>query len=263
VAKRRVDTLLVERGLLPSRERAWAAVLAGEVLAQGRPVSTPGALVEEGEGLALKALPRYASRGGEKLEFALGYFGLDVKGAVVVDIGASTGGFTDCLLQHGARRAYAVDVGYGLLAYRLRQDPRVVAMERTNARYVRHLPEPVDLATIDVSFIGLEKVLPAVAGLLRPQGLILALFKPQFQARREEVGRGGVIRDPQLHAALLGRFVAWAAQAGFRLLGLVPSPLLGPAGNREFFLLLRPETSRCQVATLMSPAAWPSGEYQR
>jgi len=242
LAKRRVDVLLVERGLLPSREKARAAVLAGAVLVRGQPVEKPGTLVGEEEELALKAPPRYVSRGGEKLEFALAHFGLQVQGLVAVDIGAATGGFTDCLLQHGARRVYAVDVGYGLLDYRLRQDPRVVVMERTNARYLRSLPEPVDLATVDVSFISLEKVLPAVAHLLAPGGKIVALFKPQFQARREEVGRGGVIRDPQLHAALLGRFVAWATREGFRLLGLVPSPLLGPAGNREFFLLLRPES---------------------
>lgn len=236
--KRRVDVLLVERGLAESRQKAQALVLAGAVLTDGQPVQKPGALLAEDAPLTVVAASPYVSRGGEKLAHALARFGLDVHGLVALDVGASTGGFTDCLLQNGARRVYAVDVGYGQLDYRLRQDPRVVVMERTNIRHLRELPEMVDLATVDVSFIGLEKVLPAVARLVKDGGRIIVLFKPQFQAEKREVGKGGVIRDPQMHARLLGRFAAWAGRQGFHILGLTLSPLLGPAGNREFLLLL-------------------------
>jgi 23S rRNA (cytidine1920-2'-O)/16S rRNA (cytidine1409-2'-O)-methyltransferase len=156
-----------------------------------------------------------------------------------MDIGASTGGFTDCLLRNGAARVYAIDVGYGLLDYRLRQDSRVTVLERVNIRYLESLPEKGDVATIDVSFISLEKVIPAVAKLLKPDGRIVALVKPQFQAKRSEVGKRGVVRDPQVHAAVLGRHIAWGAGQEMRLLGLTTSPLLGPAGNKEFFVLWR------------------------
>ncbi|MFQ6019180.1 MAG: TlyA family RNA methyltransferase [Dehalococcoidia bacterium] len=240
MAKRRVDALLVEKGLVESRERAQAAILAGSVLAGQRPVAKPGTLVDEAAELTLLASARYVSRGGEKLEHALRAFALDVSGLAAADVGASTGGFTDCLLQHGAARVYSIDVGYGQLDYRLRRDPRVVVMERVNARYLEGLPESADLATVDVSFISLEKVLPAVRKLLKPGAPIISLFKPQFQARREEVGRGGVIREPVLQATLIGRFVAWTVGQGYRVRGLVRSPLLGPAGNAEFFVLLRP-----------------------
>ena len=238
MAKRRVDTLLVERGLAESREKARAAVLAGDVLVGESLVAKPGALIDDAVELRLLARPPYVSRGGEKLAHALAAFAINVEGRTAVDVGASTGGFTDCLLQHGARRVYAVDVGYGQLDYRLRQDQRVVVMERVNARYLRSLPEEVDLATVDVSFIGLETVLPAVARALTLGAPLVALFKPQFQARKGEVGKGGVVRDPLLIAALVGRFVAWAVGHGVRIRGLTPSPLLGPAGNQELFLLL-------------------------
>ena len=238
MAKRRVDSLLVARGLAESREKARAAVLAGDVLVGESLVAKPGTLIDETVELRLLGRPAYVSRGGEKLAHALAAFAVDVEGLTAVDVGASTGGFTDCLLQRGARRVYAVDVGYGQLDYRLRQDPRVVVMERVNARYLRSLPDEVDLATVDVSFIGLERVLPAVARLLKPGAPIVALFKPQFQARKGEVGKGGVVRDPLLIATLIGRFLAWAVGYGFRIRGLTPSPLLGPAGNQELFLLL-------------------------
>ncbi|GBD12813.1 Hemolysin A [bacterium HR24] len=240
MAKQRLDVLLVERGLVESREKARARILAGQVLVEGKAVTKPGILVDPEATLRLLAPPRYVSRGGEKLEHALRAFSLDVNGLTCADVGASTGGFTDCLLQHGARRVYAIDVGYGQLHPRLRGDPRVVVMERTNARYLRPLPEPIDLATVDVSFISLTKVLPAVAGSLRPGGAILALFKPQFEARRGEVPRRGVVRDPLLHATLIGRFVAWAVGQGYRVTGPVRSPLPGAEGNVEFFFLLRP-----------------------
>jgi 23S rRNA (cytidine1920-2'-O)/16S rRNA (cytidine1409-2'-O)-methyltransferase len=200
--------------------------------------------------------PRYVSRGGEKLEHALAAFGLDVGGLVAADIGASTGGFTDCLLQHGAARVYAIDVGRGQLDYRLRSNPRVVSLEGLNAREIEILPEPVDVATIDVSFIALRLVLPPVARLLAPalartgdlkaapaartRGTIIALFKPQFEAAKSEVPRGGVIRDPQLHSILIGRFAAWCVVNGFGIRDLVASPILGAEGNREFLFWLEP-----------------------
>jgi 23S rRNA (cytidine1920-2'-O)/16S rRNA (cytidine1409-2'-O)-methyltransferase len=239
-AKQRLDVLMVQRGLAPSREKARAAVLARDVLVDGEPALRPAATLPEDVRIELVRRPRYVGRGGEKLEHALHTFGLDVRGLVALDVGASTGGFTDCLLQHGAARVCAVDVGYGQLDYRLRQDPRVIVMERTNIRDVAELPPEAgtpELATIDVAFIGLEKVVPTVVRLLRPGGRIVALVKPQFQARRREVGKGGVVKDPLVHAAVLGRVVAWAAEQGLRFGGLTLSPLRGPAGNKEFFVL--------------------------
>lgn len=241
MAKRRLDQLLVERGLAESREKARAAVMAGAVRVDGAPATKPGLLVREDAALEMAARPRYVSRGGEKLEHALRVFRLDVRDRVAADIGASTGGFTDCLLQAGARRVYAVDVGYGQLDYRLRRDPRVVVLERTNARYLEGLPEPVDVATVDVSFISVEKVLPAVRRLLRPGGHVVVLVKPQFEAGREEVGRTGVVRDPLVHAKVIGRVAAWALDHGFRYRGLTASPILGAEGNREFLLWLAKE----------------------
>ena len=240
--KQRLDVLMVQRSLVPSLEKARAAVLARDVLVEGEPAMRPAAAVAEDVRIELVRPPRYVSRGGEKLEHALRRFDLDVRGLVALDVGASTGGFTDCLLQHGATRVYAVDVGYGQLDYRLRHDPRVVVIERTNIRELTALPGEADapaLATIDVSFIGLEKVVPAVLRLLAPGGQIVALVKPQFQARRSEVERGGVVKDPLLHATVLGRVVAWAADEGLRFGGLTTSPLRGPAGNSEFFVLWR------------------------
>ncbi len=237
--KNRLDLLLVERGLAESREKARALILAGAVLVAGQPARKAGILVPDDAAVEVAAGDRYVSRGGEKLEGALSTFKLDVTGLVAIDVGASTGGFTDCLLRNGAARVYAVDVGYGIIDYRLRQDPRVTVLERVNIRYLESLPEKGDLATIDVSFISLDKVIPAVTGLLKPGSLIMALVKPQFEARRREVGKKGVVRDPQVHAAVLGRHIVWAASQGLRLKGLVTSPLLGPAGNKEFFALWR------------------------
>lgn len=178
--------------------------------------------------------PGFVSRGGEKLEAALVRFGLSVADVVAADVGASTGGFTDCLLRRGARRVYAIDVGYGLLDWRLRNDPRVVVMERTNARYLVGLPERVDLVTVDVSFISLRLILPAAVRWLQPGGHIVALIKPQFEARRREVGKGGVVRDPAVHCAVLERVTRETAELALGLQGLMPSPLRGPAGNVEF-----------------------------
>ena len=241
MAKRRLDTLLVDRGLAPDREKAQALVMAGAVSVDECPAQKAGTLVDENAPLRLAERPRYVGRGGEKLEHALEKFSLDARGLVVADIGASTGGFTDCLLQRGAERVYAIDSGKGQLDFRLRKDPRVVVMEGVNARTLRALPERVDLVAIDVSFISLQAVLPAVRKLIT-DGPIVALFKPQFEARKNEVPRGGVIRGAQLHAVLLGRFVAWCVKNDFRVLDMSLSPLAGTDGNREFFFWLRPKS---------------------
>jgi 23S rRNA (cytidine1920-2'-O)/16S rRNA (cytidine1409-2'-O)-methyltransferase len=239
----RIDALLVERGLVTSRQRAQAALLAGDVRVDGAQVTRAGSLVAATANVEVLQGPAYVSRGGDKLAHALRVFEMDVAGLVCLDAGASTGGFTDCLLQHGAARIYAVDVGYGVLDYRLRQDERVVVMERTNVRDLAPLPEACDLAVIDVSFIGLEKVLPAICRSLRLGAPIVALVKPQFQGRREEVGKRGVVKDPQVHAAVIGRLIAWTSTHGLRLQGLTTSPLLGPAGNKEFLAHFRYEGS--------------------
>jgi 23S rRNA (cytidine1920-2'-O)/16S rRNA (cytidine1409-2'-O)-methyltransferase len=239
MAKKRLDVLLVERGLAESRTQAQRLIRAGLVRVKGQVADKPGPQVATNVEITLQVRPRFVSRGGEKLEAALTRFGLDVTGAVVADVGASTGGFTDCLLQHGACRVYAIDVGYGQLAWRLRNDPRVVVMERTNARYLQSLPEPVNLVTADVSFISLGLILPAAVRWLTPptgggEGGVVALIKPQFEAGRREVGKGGVVRDPEVHQRVLERVVSIAAELGLGLCGLMPSPLRGPAGNAEF-----------------------------
>jgi 23S rRNA (cytidine1920-2'-O)/16S rRNA (cytidine1409-2'-O)-methyltransferase len=241
----RLDQALVDRGLCESRTKAQRALMAGQVLVNGQPAGKPGDAVRPDDHLALVTPERYVSRGGLKLEHALQHFGFDVRGATAVDLGASTGGFTDCLLQHGAARVYAVDVGTNQLAWKLRQDSRVVVLEQTNARHLTPaaMPAgfvPADFAVVDCSFISLRKILPAAVALLRSAGRIAALVKPQFEAGKAEADRGGgVITDPAVHARVLDelrRFVA--ARPDLRWLGETESPLLGPAGNREFFLAL-------------------------
>lgn len=239
MAKKRIDTLLVARGLVESRDKARIMVMEGAVIVGNRAMVKPSTLVEEDAEIQLLQSPRFVSRGGLKLEYALEQFQLDVNGLVAVDVGASTGGFTDCLLKYGARKVYAVDVGYGQLDYKLRQDPRVVVTERVNARYPFTLPEPVDLATLDVSFISVEKMVPTVASLVKSGGHLIVLVKPQFEAGKEQVGKGGLVKDPLVHANVLGRFICWAVDHGFRLGGLVASPILGAEGNKEFLVLLR------------------------
>jgi len=229
----------VERGLVESRAKAQGLIMAGEVLVGGKAVTKSGTLIAEGAEInILEPLP-FVSRGGLKLDYALDQFNLNVSDRVVADIGASTGGFTDCLLKRGASRVYAIDVGYGQLDYRLRQDSRVVVMDRVNARYPINLPEKVDLATIDVSFISVEKVIPSVARLLKDGGYLLVLIKPQFEAKKGEVGKGGVVKRPLTHARVLGRFITWMIENNFRLGGLVASPILGASGNKEFFVLVK------------------------
>ncbi|MFC2010679.1 TlyA family RNA methyltransferase [Chloroflexota bacterium] len=239
MTKRRIDSLLVEREMAESLAKARALVMAGEVLVDGKAVINAGILVAEKAAVTIVEPPPFVSRGGLKLDYALDQFQLDVSSKVVTDVGASTGGFTDCLLKRGANRVYAIDVSYGQLAYRLRQDSRVVVVERVNARYPINLQEKVDLVTMDVSFISVEKVIPSVAELLKDSGYLLVLIKPQFEARRREVGKGGVIKQPIMHARVLGRFIAWATKHSFRLVGLVASPILGVSGNKEFFILLK------------------------
>ena len=237
---KRLDQTMIDHGLTDSLERARALIMAGQVKMDGRTATAPGARVPPECALYLDPGPEYVGRGGIKLAAALDQFRLNVNGVVALDVGASTGGFTDCLLQHGAARVYALDVGYGQLDYRLRQDSRVTVMERVNARYPFPLPEMVDLITVDVSFISVTKPLPSLTEHLKENGHILLLVKPQFEARRNEVGRGGVIRDPRIHARVLARTIAWAVSSGFRIRGLTPSPITGSRGNREFFVLLSP-----------------------
>jgi 23S rRNA (cytidine1920-2'-O)/16S rRNA (cytidine1409-2'-O)-methyltransferase len=241
----RLDQALVERGICESRERAKRAILAGQVRINAQSAHKPSDTVKPGDEITLDAGEKYVSRGGHKLEHALHHFQLDVTGLTALDLGASTGGFTDCLLQHGAARVFAVDVGRGQLAWKLRHDPRVVVMEKTNARHLTadRMPPPytpADLSVIDCSFISLRNILPAAIALLRPDGKIVALIKPQFEAGKIEADKGrGVIRDPAVHERVLNelrKFVC--AQPGLRWRDVVESPLLGPAGNKEFLTLI-------------------------
>ncbi len=246
-SRRRADLLLVERGLVESREQAQALIMAGAVLSPAGPVQKAGAFLAPDTPLELRERLPYVSRGGVKLAHALdtwaNAYGIALEGSVALDVGASTGGFTDCLLQRGARRVYAVDVGHGQLHYRLRQDPRVVCMEKLNARYPFQLPEPVDLLVADVSFISLTMALPEPLTHLRSGGYAIALVKPQFEARRGEVGKGGVIRSDALRHEILGRVRAWLAERDdVESLETIPSPVTGDAGNREFLALLRKRT---------------------
>jgi 23S rRNA (cytidine1920-2'-O)/16S rRNA (cytidine1409-2'-O)-methyltransferase len=242
VAKVRLDNLLVTRGLAETRSKAQALVMAGSVRVAGQPATKPGAMVDEAADVAVTAALPYASRGGYKLAHALDSFGLDPRGLAALDVGASTGGFTDVLLQRGAARVYAVDVGYGILDYRLRSDPRVTVLERTNIRHLEALPEGAlaSCAVIDVSFISLRLVLPAVRRLLDPAAWVVALVKPQFEAGAEQVGKGGVVRDPQVHRAVLREALAFAETLGLTPRGLARSPITGPAGNVEFLAWLQP-----------------------
>lgn len=236
--KRRLDLLLLDRRLVESRERARSLIMAGRVLADGQKVTKPGTSLAMDASVAVTEQAPYVGRGGVKLAHALEQFAIDPQGLTALDVGASTGGFTDCLLQQGARRVYALDVGRGQLDHRLRQDPRVVVMEKVNAHHPFPLPEKVALSTIDVSFISVTKVIPNLLEHLTKPSYIIALVKPQFEAKRSEVGKGGIIKDTRVHARVIGRVILWAIKAGLRLRRLTPSPILGTEGNREFFLLL-------------------------
>jgi 23S rRNA (cytidine1920-2'-O)/16S rRNA (cytidine1409-2'-O)-methyltransferase len=247
MTKVRLDTLLVDRGLLESRSKARALIMAGKVRVEGQVVVKAGVQVPQEAQLTIESDPPYVSRGGIKLAAALDEFEVDPAGVICADVGASTGGFTDVLLQRGARRVYAIDVGYGQLAWKLRQDERVVVMERVNARYLELLPDPIALVTIDASFISLRLLLPAVIKWIAVPAQLVALVKPQFEAGRNQVGKGGVVHEAQVHRQVLEQNVAYAQQLGFEILGLMPSPITGPAGNHEFLLYLGWRTSLPQV----------------
>lgn len=240
--KERLDTLLVQRGFFESRSRAQAAIMAGQVLVNEQKIDKTGTQVAPDAAIRLLGGDlKYVSRGGLKLEKAVRCFNLDLTGKIAADIGASTGGFTDCALQNGAARVYAIDVGYGQLAWKLRSDERVVNMERTNVRYLEadSLPEKVDVATIDVAFISLDKVLPAVKKIIADDGIVIALIKPQFEAGKENVGKKGVVRDPQVHLTVINNVIATAGELGFKIAGLDYSPVKGPEGNIEYLLYLK------------------------
>ena len=235
----RLDQVLVAQGLVPSRQRAQAMVRAGLVRVAGAVAARPDQMVDPSVSIGLDHAKAYVSRGGDKLAAALDAFGIDPAGRVCLDVGASTGGFTDILLQRGAARVMAVDVGYGQLAWSLRQDPRVTVLERVNIRHLERLPIPADLAVIDVSFISLRLVLPRVRDLLSPPAEVVALVKPQFEVGKGAVGKGGIVRDPEQHRRVLSELRQFAEESGYKVAGEIPSPILGAKGNREFLMHLR------------------------
>ena len=243
--KKRLDRVVVEKGLVHSRQRAQALIMAGKVLVNNHIVDKSGTLVFPDDDIVLQGDDHpYVSRGGVKLEKALHTLGININGFVCLDVGASTGGFTDCLLQHGAGRVYAVDVGYGQLAWKLRQNPRVVVIERMNIRHMQPetLPQLVDLVTIDVSFISLKKVVPEILKFMKKSAVILALIKPQFEVGKKSVGKGGVVRDPVLHTQVIENLSEFFVKKHLFSEWVIPSPILGPKGNREFFISLKYES---------------------
>jgi 23S rRNA (cytidine1920-2'-O)/16S rRNA (cytidine1409-2'-O)-methyltransferase len=239
--KLRLDQLLVGRGLFPSREQARRAILAGEVSVATRVIDTPSELLDDETTVAVKPTRKYVGRGALKLESALDDFHIDLRGKTALDIGASTGGFTDCMLQRGAEKVYAVDVGYGQLDWKLRTDPRVIVLEKINARFLTRdqVQELVDICVIDVSFISLTLILPNALGLLKPEGVILVLIKPQFELQRSEVGKGGIVRDPRLHQKAQDKIVAFVSDLGHVVAGIAPAAIKGADGNQEFFACIR------------------------
>ena len=256
--KRRLDNLLLERGIVQSRERAKGLILSGDVRVNGNPVNKAGTLIDENAEIEITKDIPYVSRGGLKLEKAIKEFNINVKDKVAIDVGASTGGFTDCLIQYGAKKVYAVDVGYGQLAWKLRNDPRVVIIERKNIRYIKPsdirpplsplllkegkgevFAELADIATIDVSFISLKLVLPVVKNLLKENGEIIALIKPQFEVGRGEVGKGGIVREKEKHEKVISEIKSFAIDSGFKVLNVTKSPIAGQKGNVEFLIYLQ------------------------
>lgn len=242
IKKERIDKILVERGIVTSRERARALIMGGKVLVNGQLVDKAGLRIRIDSEIKLCGQNnKYVSRGGLKLESALKAFRVNPKDKIVLDVGASTGGFTDCILQHGAQKVYAVDVGYGQLSWKLRNDPRVVNLERRNVRYLKkeEIGEDIDLVLIDTSFISIEKFLSHILDFLKEGGEILCLIKPQFEVGKGEVGKGGVVKDPILHKKVIERISKFSEDLGLKVIGVVESPLLGPKGNKEFFIYLR------------------------
>lgn len=251
--KKRLDVVLVEQGHAQSRERAKAMIMAGIVYVNDQKADKAGTTVKEDDMVEVRGNTlRYVSRGGLKLEKAMASFDISLEGSVCCDFGASTGGFTDCMLQNGADKVYAVDVGYGQLAWKLREDPRVVCLERTNARYLTHeqIPDELDFASIDVSFISLKLILPAVAGVLKNGGQVASLVKPQFEAGKEKVGKKGVVRDPAVHKEVLEHYLGHAKEAGFGVLGLTYSPIRGPEGNIEYLGFLQKGAAQMETFDL-------------
>ena len=238
--KIRLDKLLFEKAIVESREKARAIILEGNVLVNGMVVDKAGALVKSDAVLAVKSKMPYVSRGGLKLEHAIKYLDIEIKGKIAMDVGASTGGFTDCLLQHGAKKIYAIDVGYGQFSWILRNDDKIVLLEKTNIRHLDHglVFDEIDIATIDVSFISLLKVLPKVSEFLNPSGTIVALIKPQFEAGRKDVGKGGVVRDEKKRLEIVENIKNESKKKGFNVIGITKSPLKGPKGNVEYFIYL-------------------------
>jgi 23S rRNA (cytidine1920-2'-O)/16S rRNA (cytidine1409-2'-O)-methyltransferase len=251
MTKKRLDQLLVERGLVESRARAQALVMAGLVFSGERRLDKPGVSLDEEIALELRGQDHpWVSRGGLKLVKAIESFAVDPQGLVAIDVGASTGGFTDVLLTHGAEKIYAVDVGHGQLAWKLRGNPKVVVLERTNARHLtsEQIPEPVDMVVCDASFIGLEVVLPAALALTKQQAWLIALIKPQFEVGKGRVGKGGVVREPELHLEVCERISLWlASQQDWTVLGVVESPITGPEGNKEFLIVGRKGTAQGSI----------------
>ena len=239
--KTRIDQALIERGFFESRERAQRAIMAGEVRVGDRVFAKPAEKIDIDEKISVSEVPQFVGRGALKLSGALDHFGIDVASKVALDIGASTGGFTDCLLQRGAAKVFAVDVGHGQLAWKLRNDPRVIVIEKVNARFLsrEHVPEDVDLCVIDVSFISLTLILPRAFELVTKNGMILALIKPQFELERKDVGRGGIVREPELHEKAQRKIVKFVEAANYDVVGLVPSTITGTDGNQEFFICIR------------------------
>lgn len=265
MAKKRLDVLLVEQGLIESRQKAQATIMSGLVYVNGQKVDKAGTPTDENASVEVrgKAL-KYVSRGGLKLEKAMATFPIELTDKVSADIGASTGGFTDCMLQNGAKKVYAVDVGYGQLAWSLRSDPRVICLERTNARYLttEQIPEPLDFASIDVSFISLKLILPALRPLMAEGGQVACLVKPQFEAGKEKVGKKGVVRDPEVHLEVLEHFLEHAAQANFCVAGLTYSPIRGPEGNIEYLGYLTTEPAPEWEMDLKALVAASHGELE-
>jgi 23S rRNA (cytidine1920-2'-O)/16S rRNA (cytidine1409-2'-O)-methyltransferase len=240
--KKRLDIRLIERGIAHSREKAKSLIIAGGITVNGIIKDKPGTLINEGDIIALRGNDNpFVSRGGIKLESALKSFNLDINGFICLDVGASTGGFTDCLLRYGAKKVIAVDVGYGQMAWKLRKDPRVIIIERSNIRYLPHeaVPQPVDLVTIDVSFISLKTVVPATTKFMKPNASILALIKPQFEVGKGRVGKGGVVRDPLMHQEVIKNLSSFFIETGFIIEGVISSPVEGPKGNKEFLIYMK------------------------
>jgi len=239
--KERIDQTLVERGLFESRERARRAIMAGQIRVGEQLITKPAAMIDIDASISVAESPQFVSRGATKLSGALDFFKIEVRDKSALDIGASTGGFTDCLLQRGAAKVFAVDVGRGQLAWKIRKDRRVVVLEKVNARFLsrEQIPQPVDLCVIDVSFISLTLILPRAFELITPDGVILALIKPQFELQRKDVGRGGIVHEPALHEKAQQKIVNFVEEADYRVVGLVPSAITGTDGNQEFFICIR------------------------